>query len=227
MKRVAILLLLPITVASSEITRVAVIDTGIDFTHPYLKTHKCTSGHKDFTGTTLDDIEGHGTHVAGLITRYAKNSPFCLVSLKYYVKESHPDTTVIRLSDAIQEAATLGIKIVNLSGGGNLFDEREYNLIKDNQDIDFIVAAGNGDKNLDIYDYFPASYLLPNVKVVGCKTTNNLKCSFSNYGKAIDYWELGDNVLSTYPNRSWKKMSGTSMSTAIRTGKYLYEHQKL
>ena len=68
----------------------AVIDTGIDGSHPHFKLHKnidpASNYHQDFTGvsgagakTALTDPRGHGTHVAGIIAgeqvRRPKDSP--------------------------------------------------------------------------------------------------------------------------------------------------------
>src|SRR5690606_17888997 len=77
-----------VTVAKPII--IAVIDTGIS---DKLKDGKflCKMGHKDFTGTGLNDVHGHGTHVSGLIHQHAaktadwnKSANYCQVILKYW-----------------------------------------------------------------------------------------------------------------------------------------------
>jgi subtilisin family serine protease len=45
--------------------KVAVLDSGIDVTHPDLATQ--VAGAKNFTGESADDVVGHGTHVASTI----------------------------------------------------------------------------------------------------------------------------------------------------------------
>lgn len=228
MKKLLLLLLIPITVNSADITKVALIDSGIDFDHPYLKDHICKSGHKDFTDTTPYDTIKHGTHVAGLIVKYAGNAPYCIVSFKVFEKDAESADTDRRIIKALREAVSQGIKYVNFSGGGPTFIEREYNIIKDNPDITFVVAAGNFKSNIDLPDneYYPASYNLKNIISVGCIDKNNKRCSFSNFGKSIKAWEIGDKVKSSIPDGKYGYMSGTSMSTAIKMGKIIYEHQK-
>jgi hypothetical protein len=54
---------------------VAVIDTG-KAVDPKLK--YCKYGHKDITGTGLEDNNGHGTNVASLIAREAKGANYCV-----------------------------------------------------------------------------------------------------------------------------------------------------
>ena len=51
---------------------VAVIDTGID-AQAFNRHVLCKTGHKDFTGTGIQDRHGHGTHISGLIDQYAKS----------------------------------------------------------------------------------------------------------------------------------------------------------
>lgn len=46
---------------------------------------------------------------------------------------------------------------------------------------------------------------------------------YSNHGKIVNALEEGSNIESTLPNNTYGRMTGTSMSTAIHTGKYIYE----
>ena len=46
---------------------VAVLDTGIDATHPSFEGLITANNYVDFTGTGLEDNVGHGTHCAGII----------------------------------------------------------------------------------------------------------------------------------------------------------------
>src|SRR5690554_2955448 len=62
---------------------VAIIDSGFDFksrwykihnkkknedTLPILRPKLCDKEHRDFTGTNMEDENGHGTHIAGLVS---------------------------------------------------------------------------------------------------------------------------------------------------------------
>ncbi|MFC0190039.1 S8 family serine peptidase [Fictibacillus aquaticus] len=103
-------------------TVVAVIDTGIDFSHPDLAANADLAGSKTFVPGTTDawDKNGHGTHVAGSIAANGK------------VKGVGPDLTVRAyrvfgatggaqqswITDAIVAAANDGVEVINMSIGG-------------------------------------------------------------------------------------------------------------
>lgn len=213
---------------SSEIFKVAVIDSGLDLNDPRFKNILCKSGHKDFTHTSINDTIGHGTHVMGLIKKYAGNKNYCIVVYKYF--GDNVDTGEA-LYQALQFALKENVKLINISGGGNKYSQREYEFIKKHKEITFVVAAGNDNSNLDSsYKYYPASYKLNNIITVGSIDDFYNKAPFSNYGASI-IWEKGVNILSTFPGvynsgkfyPKVKVMSGTSMSTAIKTGKIINE----
>jgi subtilisin family serine protease len=203
---------------------IAVIDTGLDLTDSRLKSHLCASGHKDFTGTGIKDTNGHGTHVVGLIEQYAENSDYCLYIIKYYNdKVSGPNNTVSYLAAIKYVLKNLPTDLINYSGGGIGPNTEEYLWLSNYSKVIFIVSAGNNSIKLTkqlATSYYPASYFLSNILVVGSKNKLGHVSDFSNYSENIKY-EYGENVTSTWIDNSRKVLSGTSMAAAIFTGKYI------
>lgn len=210
-----------------SLVRVGVIDTGLDLKDPRFSKVLCSSGHKDLTGEGITDRHGHGTHIAGLIMKYAGNSGYCLVIIKYYSSKAAGPLNGKRFIEAIEASSNLNF--VNISGGGSEFNEGEYLAIKNAPNTRFIVAAGNGGKSLDLpqYYYYPASYRLSNITVVGALSFNGTdRYEVSNFGSIVKAWEVGENVVSLRAGGGLLINSGTSMATAIHTGKLVSEALK-
>lgn len=207
--------------------KVAIIDTGLDLTDIRFAGHICEKGHFNFVDNSdkVDDLHGHGTHVAGLIEKYAGEGNYCFLVYKYY-SDANPGK--VNLSNeilAIKKATSEGATIVNFSGGGPEFDEEEYLAIKRNPRITFIVAAGNENENIDYPTgyFYPASYHLQNVIVIGNINKDAKKADSSNYGKRVNATEMGVDVKSFLPGGKEGSMTGTSQATAIHTGKIISE----
>jgi hypothetical protein len=96
----------------------------------------------------------------------------------------------------------------------------ERKLICEHTDITFVVSAGNDGVDLDINPRYPASYDCSNIVVVA-----NRGARSSNYGSVVSAWEDGVMVWSMLPHGEEGYMTGTSMSTAIRTGRIIYARQ--
>lgn len=205
--------------------RVVVLDTGLDLNDPRFKGVLCKDGHKDFTGEGITDTNGHGTHIAGLIKQYAKNKNYCMVILKYWADDKRENSKNIRdYANALSYIAQMypPPTIVNYSGNGEYPLNEEKMIFKTMKDTTWVVAAGNDKLDLKYHESFPGSLGYHNVQVVGSLTKDRMqRSSFSNYNLYGMLWEVGENVKSTLPNGSEGFMSGTSQSTAIRTGKLI------
>lgn len=216
--------LLFLTAFPKHKARVVIIDTGLDVEDPRFKDIIC--GYQDFTGNGIQDNIGHGTHIAGLIKKYAKNKNYCLIILKYYNNDLDSrekiNNSLTQLYNALYNYTP---DVVNFSGGGE-FLEVESLVIKDLSTTKFFAAAGNNNENIDKSPFYPASLNYPNVIPVGA-LAGFLKAPYSNWGKRV-IWEQGDNILSTVPYSIYPSgymyMSGTSMACAAATGKFIYDH---
>jgi subtilisin family serine protease len=212
---------------SKQKARVVVIDTGLDINDERFKGLLCPEIGKDYTGDGLNDNMGHGTHIVGLIKKYAKNANYCLIILKYYNSELDSSKKASNsLISLYNDLPSFNADVVNYSGGGPDFIEIESIVGKQLNNTKFFVAAGNQNQNIDIEHYYPASLGFPNVIPVGALNGNE-KADFSSWGINV-IWEQGVNILSTYPFKIYSSgaayMSGTSQATAITTGKFLHEH---
>ena len=202
--------------------KVAIVDTGLDIHDPRFAGHICPKVGANFViEETLADVNSHGTHVAGLIVRYAEDANYCLMIYKYFRKSDMGSTSLYREVQAIKAAIDDGADIINLSEGGTAYNEREAELIRNHPEILFVVAAGNESLNMDIggNEWYPASLFLPNMVVVGNKATDSELNPESNYGSKVRAFEIGTEVYSTLPGGYMGYKSGTSQATAIRTGK--------
>lgn len=217
-----------ITNVQAKTIKVAILDTGLGYTLESQKAKLCKHGHKDFTDEqqfmvstkTVDkvplDSSGHGTNIAGIISRFAKK-PYCLVIIKIYSKNSKLDYKAS--IDAIKYAKTIRADIVNYSGGGEGEMFEETLAVKEYLDSGgtFVAAAGNANKDLSKSPFYPGCSD-NRVIVVGNISMHGKKSFSSNFGTRINRWEIGENIegFGIYS-------SGTSQSTAIVTGKKINE----
>lgn len=234
--------------AGSGRTIVAVIDTGIDRTHPDLAANLWTNtaeipgnGIDDDHDGYVDDVNGynfvsnngnvnddngHGTHVAGIIGAVGNNGigvtgvnwNVKIMALKFLDYSGRGST-----SDALRAlnyAVQMGATISNNSWTSPSYDSALEAGIR-NAGLAghiYVAAAGNLGQNLDNNKLYPASYPLDNVVTVAALDSNNRLASWSNYGQTVDIAAPGVNIYSTLPGGKYGTMSGTSMATPFVTG---------
>ena len=213
--------------------KVAVIDTGIDTTHPALTV---SGGMSVFSDNSYQDDNGHGTHVAGIIA--SKNNPYVVgvspdVQL-YAVKvlNAYGSGWVSNIIAGIDWAITNKMDIINLSLGINIDVKSLHNIVdKANDNGILIVTAagnnGNATKNQSTVIY-PAKYESA-IAVSAINELNNISW-FSSTGEKIELSAPGENILSTMIKNSkiksdsnnynelYAHLSGTSMAAPFVTG---------
>ncbi len=216
---------------------VAVIDTGIDPTHPDLK-HNLWKDEKgnygwDFVTNTPNpkDEHSHGTHVSGIIGAALNkvagisgvSHKVSIMSLRYYSAKSSGKENLENSIKALNWAIDHGAHIINYSGGGAEFSMEEYVALKRAREkgILLVAAAGNEKSNGDDASnyYYPCAYKLDNIVCVAAINVNNKLLNSSNWGKkTVDLAAPGEDILSTLPGGKYGYMSGTSQATAFVTG---------
>ena len=173
------------------------------------------------------DDNGHGTHVAGAVAATGNNGlgvagvtwSSRIMPLKFLGADGS-GTTADAIS-AILYARAKGVPILNNSWGGGDVSEALRDAIEqtDASGELFVAAAGNDFTNTDVEPFYPASYDVPNVLVVGASDQLDRKAWFSNYGvRTVDLSAPGTNIYSTWPGATYRFADGTSMATPQVSG---------
>ncbi len=214
----------------------AVLDTGIDETHPDLRDAVVERRH--YPGEGEHDPDGHGTHVAGIAAARRDNGGIIGVAPRVSVLD-----VPVRLKDAndagpswptgLAWAVNHGTDVVNMSFGGPIPESPDVEELQDleveaaavyfavSNDVVVVSSGGNcGPSPLTDCDETnqrqnPAS--LPGVISVGAVQEDFDLAGYSTRNEFIDIvapggGDLRNAVLSTYPGGKYKAIQGTSQA---------------
>jgi subtilisin family serine protease len=199
-----------------------VIDSGIDLTHGDLNVDVNRSMTVFTSGrdaSSANDLNGHGTHVAGTIA--AKNNTLGVIGVAY-------DATVVavKVLDARGSGSYSGVikgvdyvaangkagDVANMSLGGPVSQALDDAVVAAaSKGIFFALAAGNDGKHAG--DSSPARANGANIYTVSAMNSTDTWASFSNYGNPpVDYCAPGVSIKSTWLKGGYNTISGTSMA---------------
>ncbi len=208
--------------ATGEGVTVAVVDTGIDNTHPDIAENIWTNtkeiannGIDDDNNGYIDDIwgwnfvssnnnpiddEGHGTHVAGTIAATGNNgigvvgvAPGAKVmAVKGLNKEGKGAD--FALVNAILYAADNGADVINCSFGGKGYVNVYEDAINYANGLGVVVVVAAGNDSDDVRNYSPAG--VENAITVAATDSNDEKAYFTNWGSGVDVSAPGVDILS-------------------------------
>ncbi|WP_252502123.1 S8 family serine peptidase [Sporosarcina sp. Marseille-Q4943] len=190
------------------ISIVAVIDTGVDLNHPFLR-DRLVAGY-DVLDKNSDptDEHFHGTHMAGIIAdttpENVKIMPIRAVDKEGRGYDNH-------IAEGIRYAVDHGADVINMSFVGEEYSTYLAEAIGYALDHDVVVVVASGNESMDTTNLYPAGE--QKVIVVGAADRNNRIADFSNTGSSIDIAAPGVDILSSVPGGSFKSYSGTSTAT--------------
>lgn len=207
---------------------VAIIDTGIDLSHPDFAglispdryntmdsstdVSETANGIDDNQDGLVDAMYGHGTHVAGIVHRVAPGAE--LLPIKALNDEGEGD--VYAVMSAIVWATDHGANVINLSLSSPTDSNSMGIGVKYAQDHGVVVVAATGNNNTDTPKQYPAA----TAGVIGVASTgpDDTKSPFSDYGSDVSISAPGTDVESTLPGGIYGVASGTSMAAPFVSG---------
>ena len=200
---------------------IAIIDSGVDPTHPDLAGNLIAGYNFAGNNTDTQDVLGHGTAVAGSaaamtdnitgVAGVAWNSPIMpLVVFDTDGSASYYDT-----ARAINYAADQGVRIMNISLGGSSYSSTLQTAVNYAWNKGAVIIASAHNYSTDT-PYSPAA--CTNVVAVSATTSSDTLASFSNYGTWVDITAPGVSILTTSRGGGYGNWSGTSFSSPITAG---------
>ncbi len=201
--------------------KVAIIDTGIDYTHPDLDANY--KGGYDFVNNDPDpmDDNGHGTHVAGIVGAEDNDAGVVGVApeVSLYALKVLDESGSGYYSDiiaALQWCVDNGIQVTNNSYGSSLDPGETVKAAFDNAyaaGILHVAAAGNSGNPPGKGDNvsYPARW--DSVIAVAATDKDDARARWSSTGPDLELSAPGVDIYSTYPGGGYATMSGTSMAS--------------
>lgn len=193
---------------------IAVVDTGVDYTHPDLAPNYVPLGY-DWVNNDDDPMDDnqHGTHCAGIIAATLNNgvgvagiAQVSVMAEKFLSSEGWGYET--DGAKAIIHAVDQGARILSCSWGGG-----ESELIHDaikyawSKGVLVIAAAGN---TASSFEHYPAAH--DEVVAVVATDSFDYPAAFTTFGDWVEVSAPGVTILSTVPNNGYRELSGTSMA---------------
>ncbi|SDN92439.1 Serine protease, subtilisin family [Paenibacillus sp. yr247] len=187
---------------------VALVDTGIDLSHPDLRSILVPGINLLQRELPPNDDNGHGTNVAGVLRAIVKGRTSTRAQIMpIKTMGSNGEGSIDKLNEGIRYAVDYGAKVVVLSEGVNQFSPETLNAVQYAEDHDVLIVAATGNNGTVVK--YPAAY--PTVMAVGGASKDGTVIAKSNWGPEVDViapWY----VYTTQMGGGYKFSEGTSMA---------------
>lgn len=191
---------------------VAILDTGIDVSHPDLAANIWTNpgevpanGIDDDHNGFVDDVHGydfvnrdgdprddlgHGTHCAGIVDATGTSGSAGagiawdaqLMAVKFMDRWGYGSTA--NAIAALNYATRMGARVVSCSWGGAHYSQSLADAIEaaGERGVLFVSSAGGASTDIDLYPHYPPSFPADNLIAVTAATDTGELASFANWG---------------------------------------------
>ncbi len=202
---------------------VAICDSGVDDNHPDLQNslvlgYNSANNRAEVDGGLVDDINGHGTFVAGCAAARGNNNTgvvgvgwnFSIMPIRV-TNNTNGTASGFDLLEGARWAAENGAQIVNVSfsGGTSASNQSTGAYLKSLGSLMFWASGNSGTS---------VSPNRPDYVLVGSTTSSDNRSGFSNFGPALDLVAPGSSVRSTQRGGWYGNGSGTSYASPIAAG---------
>lgn len=211
--------------------RVAVLDSGVNYTLPQIAGRLAYDAAGRMVGYDFWDDDDrpydygfrdyardprnsefnpghHGTGVASVLLRELDDRAVCLAVYRY-----HPADRQGRIPAVIDRIAADDVRVVVLASSREQPWPEFATALRRNPGLLFVVAAGNGGRDLLRQPLYPSHYRLPNVLVVGATQADGEIWEHSNRGHGIvDIAVPAVRIAGFDHTGSGRLLSGTSLS---------------
>jgi subtilisin family serine protease len=201
---------------------IAVIDSGVDTTHPVLRGADIVVLDTIATADNVSQPDDHGTAIVGVIAARGELTGLAPDATVFAVRAFAPEipnvppvTTSLALASAVEQAFDRGVRVFNMSFAGprDLLLIQQIDIAYEDGAI-FLAAAGNNGPGAP--PAFPAAY--DKVIAVTATDANDQLYSHANQGEYISVAAPGVDILVPVTANGYDFLSGTSFAAAHVTG---------
>ncbi|WAJ71409.1 S8 family peptidase [Catenovulum adriaticum] len=208
---------------SGELVNVAIIDDGVDLTHPTLidtnVKFEYDVEHHTLSAAPKQVADTHGTMVAQTI--FGKHQYKGEVTQANLIAIRQPTTWTSNTLLAFQIAKLNEADIINCSWHSNILLEPVKDVIDDlaiygrkGKGVAVVISAGNQGK---LIEPLSTEAAIKNAIVVGAKRRDGELTKFSNYGEHVDFFVVAEPLRMADKLGNIRYFSGTSLASAIVT----------
>ena len=200
--------------------KIAIIDTGVDATHPDLAAAIVPGWNFNDNNSDTRDLCDHGTNVAGAAAAVGNNGvgvagvALSAKIIPIKVVDSTCSTTTSMLAQGLTYAADNGARVANMSfmvaGSATVQSAAQYLRNKGG------VAVSSGGNAGQFWNIANTS----TITEVAATDSSDARASWSSYGSYIDVAAPGVGILTTKAGGGYESVSGTSLSAPVTAGVY-------